>query len=250
MIVTINRILTGDIQDVNTWGPQDIESAMTILRHALHESNDHIARRDIESRLDIVYKEWNKRTTPICSVCHKGAAVNTPMVDKDLNIYCDDCAKDAVGIMLYNINQRLTINGRFEQDMTRLVYVKNSIVLHADVSYKGIRGEYMVCKPVFTLRCWTNGGQRSWPVSKDERVLALKDVEAYLDLVANYVSCNVVKCTTCGELINKSEVAGYPLFAGVACKSCWAIHQAKLLTEKAAGHVCRMCGEPYGNCCC
>lgn len=50
-------------------------------------------------------------------------------------------------------------------------------------------------------------------------------------------------CKQCG--CNPPKLVG--LFVPHLCESCLAI---ELESERSAGHVCGMCGQPYGNCCC
>lgn len=95
---------------------------------------------------------------------------------------------------------------------------------------------------------WVNGGCPAWFIREGEKTLPPEEL---FELIKNkWQNGEVYRCTTCGAEMLKKDVAGWPLFAGVACETHWKEHQRLLANERAKGAVCSMCGQPYSNCCC
>jgi len=162
-----------------------------------------------------------------CSHCGEPAQWNTPAIDTNGNLWCDGCKdKDRTGIFFLTIDQH-KVNGSYKFDGGVAL---NGVIVHADKS------------------TWIEGGSRSTYLSKAEKNLSVNAI-AYL-LNEEYNVNKIIRCTGCGMKMNINDVASYPLFAGVACKECTVKHKQKLDNERKMGHVCGMCGQPYGNCCC
>ena len=95
---------------------------------------------------------------------------------------------------------------------------------------------------------WVRGGSTVWPLTKEEEILAPEELYSLIE--SKWQKGQFYRCTGCGMEMKVQEVAGWPLFAGCACKPCWEKHLGNLEEERKKGHVCRMCGRPYGDCCC
>lgn len=95
---------------------------------------------------------------------------------------------------------------------------------------------------------WVCDGSTGWFIKPEERQM---DPVKFLEQIeSEYQDHKFLRCIKCGKLMPVKEVAGYPLFAGVACSNCWEIHQTALQKQKESGHVCRFCHRPYNDCCC
>lgn len=95
---------------------------------------------------------------------------------------------------------------------------------------------------------YANDGQLIIPLSDEEKKLDPAELLTKLD--TEYNQYDKIRCTGCGKLCTHEEIKGYPLFVGAACEPCWQRHLAHLEDQRRKGHVCRMCGKPYDNCCC
>ena len=169
----------------------------------------------------------NKTPVGNCTKCGRNAQYNSPALDASSNLVCDNCAdKDRSNTIFYSINQ-FKINGEYE--FTGGV-VLNGVVVWKDKS------------------AWIEGGSRGTHLTEEEKKLTPTEIAHILNVEFN--GNGILRCTGCGTKMKKNEVASYPLFAGVACKECDVKHKQNLENERAKGHVCRMCGQPYGNCCC
>lgn len=166
-----------------------------------------------------------------CSVCGKDAAWNTPAIDENNNLYCNNCAYKSKK-MLVGVSQSLDENGNYELDNKGTRY-KNNCVLWID-------------EPC----AWTNRGGVSFILRKDEKVLANQDPEKVLDLMANMVSKNETRCTKCGKDIKSNDKRMRILFAGVLCEDCIPEYNKMVQHQRDTGQVCSMCRQPYALCCC
>ncbi len=95
---------------------------------------------------------------------------------------------------------------------------------------------------------WVDGGSRCWNLTPEEE--KMPTAELYNKIKTIWQNGQIYRCTGCNVEIQKEEVAGWPLFAGCACQPCWIKHLASLEEERKKGHVCGMCGKPYGACYC
>lgn len=99
------------------------------------------------------------------------------------------------------------------------------------------------------IDAWVNDGRTGWFIRPEEKHL---NPETYLDFIAEKWKngTGVYRCTGCGVEMKKADVAGWPLFAGCACKDCHKKHLDHLEHQRQTGQVCRFCGKPYDACCC
>jgi len=179
-----------------------------------------------------------------CCKCGKDASWNTPCVNPQNNeLFCDSCSHEST-VLLRGIVQHLDKNGNYVQHPLK-PYVKNHCIVFASDLEHGF------------LSAWTHDGHRSFPVSSSEiNLLQATEIpfetriEAFLDKMASIVSSGKTRCTRCHRDLDESEIAGRPLFTGVNCDSCFEVHKNELEEQRKNGHVCRMCGQPYGNCSC
>jgi len=169
-----------------------------------------------------------------CSICGKGAAYNTPALRSDNGqIVCNNCAsrnypKD---IVLIGIDQHLKENGDYK--LEEKYYLNGNVIW-----WKGDKPESM----------WTHGGSRAFQLREEEEGMGLLEI---FDLMQTVVGDDPPRFRCSGCVMDyMGEPAGYPLFAGVNCKGCWEKHQEHLNQQRKTGQVCRMCGQPWGNCCC
>lgn len=96
---------------------------------------------------------------------------------------------------------------------------------------------------------WVSDGGKAWFLSDEEKKLAPEVLHAKIK-EAWKNGDGVWRCSECGKEMKKEEVAGWPLFAGVACSECWLKHLDHLKEQRRLGQVCRMCNRPYDDCCC
>lgn len=88
-----------------------------------------------------------------------------------------------------------------------------------------------------------NAHGSAFPLTVEEKKLNLDQV---IDLIKKTKDDGNTRCTTCLATIKESDVAGYPLFAGVNCATCWEKHLERAKTERK----CSLCGKPISFCCC
>lgn len=94
---------------------------------------------------------------------------------------------------------------------------------------------------------WLPGGI-SWFITEEERKMT---PEVVIDvMLSEHGDGRFYRCSSCGTLMLKENVAGRLLFCGVACSACWAKHLIRQRAEVARGEVCRTCNKPYSACCC
>lgn len=176
-----------------------------------------------------------------CSQCGKNAAYNTPCIDVEGKVWCDPCADDSVGIELIGISQHLSDSGFVQLEKHAMHYTFSGCIMSIHMNRCGV-------KP--SISVWTHKGNRAVPLREGEEKMAMFYPFEFLKSISIEVEHGNTWCTGCGKLIKEKDVAGFPLFAGVSCKSCWVEHLEALNDQKKRGDVCRMCGEPRGNCCC
>jgi len=162
-----------------------------------------------------------------CVKCNVTAQWNTPLLDEDGKLHCETCGKeDRTGMIFRGIKQ-FTENGQYIHNGSITL---NGVVVHD-------------CKAT-----WTNGGSRSVKLTEEEQKLSPMDIAILINDEHNVQGWT--RCSSCGLKMKKEEIAGYPLFAGVCCAPCMGKHKQQLEEERKKGYVCRMCGQPYSNCCC
>jgi hypothetical protein len=162
-----------------------------------------------------------------CSKCGKPAAVNTPHIDADNNLFCNRCAYESP-VLLLGIQQFTNEAGEYVRDD------------HATKNHCTISGTH----------AWTDNGSHAYKLTPEEKILIVKDPEKILDQMIELRSKDRFRCSDCGIEMAKSEVAAYPLFAGVICAKCNIEYGKQIENERKSGHVCRMCRQPYSLCCC
>ena len=202
---------------------------------------------------DMTAKALNKEGQVIerigdCHICGNGAAYNTPCVDPSIGlqespIWCDRCASKS-DKFLVGIEQWVT-NGLRSYNKQYGVVRKRGIVAHLDNPWEE-GGTIAVA--------WFDGGSTAIPgarvKSREYGSNEKSGVEEFLDAMADIREAGDYFCTKCGDRIHESEVAGRPLFAGIACDPCMVKHKEHLANQRKAGQVCRLCGSPYSACCC
>lgn len=168
-----------------------------------------------------------------CSKCGKDAAWNTPHIDSDGNIFCNRCAEESP-VMLRGIAQWTDDGGNILPDQFG-VRTKNQCTIWINAGYES---------------AWTDGGRHGYKLTDEEKASMAADPEALLDKMITMRAANRYRCTGCGADLDKSEVACFPLFAGVACAACGKKHGERIEHERKTGRVCTMCRQPYSLCCC
>lgn len=91
---------------------------------------------------------------------------------------------------------------------------------------------------------YVNEGGTVWPLTESEKSLPL--VERLSLIKSEWRNGENYRCTTCKTKLAKRDVAGWPLFAGVACLDCWNKHLEYAKTERR----CTLCNQPMSFCCC
>lgn len=166
-----------------------------------------------------------------CSQCGNPADCNSPAIDDAGNLWCNDCAiKDNTGQILWGVKQVTDENGEYISDNK---YFSNGIILW-DLNDG--------------FRAWAEGGHIAIPILDVEE--GLDPIFLLAVLKTLYVERKKIRCTGCGTIINRADIAGRPLFAGAHCKDCWEQHQKETEEQRKRGYVCGMCGQPYNLCCC
>jgi len=168
-----------------------------------------------------------------CSKCGKDAAWNTPHTDDKGNLFCNRCAKESP-VMLSGIAQWTDDAGNYKPDQFG-VRTKNHCTIWTEPKH---------------LSAWTDGGRHGYKLTDEEKSLAVSAPESLLDKMIAMRAANRYRCTGCGRDLDKSEVACFPLFAGVACAECGKKHGEAIERERKMGRVCTMCRQPYLLCCC
>jgi len=187
-----------------------------------------------------------------CSSCGENASVNTPGIDENGTILCHNCLdKSRDCIMRFGIQQRSDSFGALTPDSNlHRFYNGNTLVFYPSESWtrKG-NFRYGFRNPLYSISAYTNDGS-VFPLTPSEVVDAIKNPFQILKMMDKYITSDQFRCTTCHGEFKIDDLGGRPLFAGKVCKKCWEEHLKDLENEKKKGNVCRMCGEPYGNCCC
>jgi DNA-directed RNA polymerase subunit RPC12/RpoP len=192
-------------------------------------------------------------TELLCSVCGKSAQYNTPCIDDEGNIICERCRENFKdGKMRRGIEQHRNVNGLLESDGSMHFFLNKGVVAFYNNSHAEMIGKEKVRlhEPMYSISAYTDYGRTTFPLNRDEKLDAIANPKAALLLIDMYNMNCWFRCTTCGKRFDEHEVAGRPLFAGKVCKTCWDLHLEYLEDERKKGNVCRMCGQPYGNCCC
>jgi len=98
------------------------------------------------------------------------------------------------------------------------------------------------------VHAWVDGGAHEWFIYPQERSLP---PESMAGIMTNlWQNGKYYRCSSCGKLMAKENVASWPLFAGVACDVCTVNYQKHLDEQRRMGYVCRFCGKPFDVCCC
>lgn len=163
-----------------------------------------------------------------CTKCGHPSDWNTPYIDPKYNLWCNTCASnDRTDVVFRAVEQQLNEQGEVVQTGGLAL---NGITLNPDKN------------------CWVEGGSRAVPLTEDELKMPHGDL---IRLINQEFNVNhITRCTSCTIKMTQDEIGGYPLFAGCVCAPCWAKHLDFMETERRQGHVCRMCHQPYSNCCC
>jgi len=189
----------------------------------------------------------------ICSICGKSAQVNTPCIDEQGNIICYRCREELNdGKLRRGIKHHRDRDGALSTDDSIYFFYNKALVSFYRNRHCENMGPQRVIldEPMYSISAYTDHGHTSFPLTKDEKLEAIASPKAVLLLIDMYDRNGWFRCTTCGEKFNEEDVAGYPLFSGKVCKHCWKLHLEYLEDERKKGHVCSMCRQPYGNCCC
>lgn len=183
-----------------------------------------------------------------CSKCSGRSDYNSPAIPAidalsndqaridSAPLYCDNCARD-LPLYTISIEQRLH-DGHRHINNSYQTHRKGKVIFYGDFKQNRVDAAWFY-------------GHRSIP---KERVEALSEkgltIEQMLDHFIEMEEKKIFFCTSCNLPLHESEVAGYPLFAGVNCASCWGKHLLNAEAERKRGAVCRLCGQPYSFCCC
>lgn len=179
-----------------------------------------------------------------CTLCGDPAGVNTPHIRPTGELVCNHCA-DVSDEFLVGVGQFYGPDGKFIFLTDFRHFAKRGAVLSIYINTHKRTGER-----IYDVSAWITGGSHSWPLTNVEEELAFKDPEKLLDGIADTEASGNFRCTDCEEIFPHGAIAGYPLFSGRVCADCMEKHRKKLEQEIRDGHVCRMCGQPYSNCCC
>ena len=167
-----------------------------------------------------------------CVRCGKSAAYNTPYLNPDMMLFCNSCVNaDRSGVVFRAIRQHYDDDGDY-------VFIDEWSMNGVSVSDKyDVRSAY------------TDGGTRAVKLTEQEKKATPRTLLVCLVAMRE---AGYLRCTECDPPhdVKEENVAGYPLFAGTACKKGWKRHQEKVEEERKRGHVCRLCGKPYSNCYC
>lgn len=171
-----------------------------------------------------------------CTKCNKDAGYNIPHVDPDGNLLCDGCSYESE-VMVTGVSQFLDEDGNLQPKERSESYRR----MGCTISIYHEKGGP-------SKSAWTDRGGRAFDMSDEERnaepgwtlgvMIAMRE--------AGILRCNGGDCRV--EL--PEDQMEFYLFAGVACPPCWEKHKAKLAQQRKDGKVCRMCRQPWGNCCC
>jgi transcription elongation factor Elf1 len=262
---TIDQILNGDYK-LDQINETDYDQIWTVLRLKIDElqyskgrnDDDWNLMRRLQEQLDNLIDVRELKTKLTCERCGKNASYNTPMIDMETNqVLCSTCAHDDTsGHLLRGIDQRSTWRGELHYD-SNLEYMKNGNVVWIGRSDYGFHtkpnygGHHVTMRHSMPSVCtWIDKGHTTFPLDIDEKLLAIQDPEQIFKLMEELANGKKFRCTTCHKTFREDGCAGRPLFAGKVCVGCWTKHLERLENERKAGHVCSMCGQPYGNCCC
>jgi len=200
----------------------------------------------------------HEKTLLTCSVCNGNASVNTPGIDEQGNIVCHLCLdKMRDSVLRFGIKQRSDEDGtlnpdgnchRFYNGHTLIFYLNENWNRKASFKQKG-SFRYGIKHPYYSISAYTNDGA-VFPLTEFENIDAIRNPFFILQMIDNFVKLGKFRCTDCHNEFRIDDLGGRPLFAGKVCKLCWEKHLLHLKNEKKEGHICSMCGEPYGNCCC
>lgn len=189
-----------------------------------------------------------------CLHCGNRSDYNTPYVDEDLNIWCSRCAEsDTSGKRFIGVEQNVNSMGMTTNDPTRITYLQYGVILWVQMDYKVTRTDTIWIKLYSTKRtltAWLDGGRTAFPLTKYEQDNCADDPWGLIEYIHKVDTDGYFRCTRCLNTIPKADTGGYPLFAGRVCPQCWELHLAHLEEQRKSGHVCSLCGQPYGNCCC
>lgn len=190
-----------------------------------------------------------------CDICGKPSVWNSPCVDpkfglQDSILYCDTCSKKEKGHLLLSIKQH-TVDGKrmWANDGVCWAARYNEVVFHINPDYTPnsawFYGHIHIPKIVEKWNDFAN----EWGTPRDDEDRRIR-LEDFMRKLSDFHQSGLHWCTSCEKEMPASDIAGHPLFAGAVCADCWKLHQAHLEDERKRGHVCRMCGQPYSNCCC
>lgn len=171
-----------------------------------------------------------------CTKCNRDAAYNMPHVDPDGNLLCDGCSYESE-VMVTGVSQFLDDDGNLQPKRRSESYRKLGCTISV---YQEKSGP--------SKSAWTDRGRRAFKMSSEEWDAPYEEILDRLIAIREngFLRCNSGDCRV--EL--PEDQMKFPLFAGVACPSCWEKHKAKLAQQRKDGKVCRMCRQPWGNCCC
>lgn len=132
-----------------------------------------------------------------CSKCGKPAAWNLPCLDVNRNLLCDTCSQQSQEIVR-GVSQ-FTEDGAYK--------------------YKNVWRKRNVTIMGYTA--WV--GHPQWPLTEAQRkMIDAGRVEELIDGLLQREADGFFVCTSCKQEFPHTDIGGRPLFAGRACKSCWA----------------------------
>jgi hypothetical protein len=162
---------------------------------------------------------------------------------------CLDGVRD--NIMRYGIEQCIGQFGEIVPLKNPMVFFNGHTLMFRLTEKWTRNGDYRYgySIPMWDVSCWTND-KATFKLSEAEKIRAIVDPAEIFNMILRYENLRIFRCTGCGGNFPIELIAGRPLFAGKCCPDCWAKHLEFLEDERKKGHVCSMCRQPYGNCCC
>ena len=178
-----------------------------------------------------------------CSSCGRSADYNSPVALPNGKVICDRCANvhafhQREPEFLYAIEQYRR-NGRTVQIEQYNVIRHRMLIAHTTNDKAHLRNVWW--------REDLTSGTKALPLMEEEKK---GRPEIILKKLAVMVESGTVRCTSCREDLQKENIAGFPLFAGVTCHGCWKKHLERVEEQRKTGNVCRICGQPRLLCCC
>lgn len=162
-----------------------------------------------------------------CDNCGNGAKYNTPHRHPDGRLFCERCAHETTGVRMVGLNQSTLEPNN--------VYCEDGIII-----WYGWQDKH--------YEAWINGGSVGFPITDSE--WAECTLDELFELIKGMQREGKWRCTACKRDFGSDTGHKTKLFAGRLCPGCHTKYLEQIEEEKREGHVCTMCGKPYGACYC